>query len=113
MYHITEEQTSNFWNYCCVSYPFELGFFMKITEIFAENYRELYNDKIAIKQAECLAEIINEINPPEDGQYNKAVVIMGMARAYVKFLDYVCKNDRFNNAGSFHLICLRISNKVY
>ena len=113
MYHITPEQASNFWNYCCVPHPLELGFYMRINKYFAGNYRGLYNDKVAIKQAESLAEIINEMNLSEDDQQNKTVVIMSMARAYVNFLNDTCNNDRFLNAGSFSLICLRIAENVY
>lgn len=111
MYRITPEQASNFWNYSITS-PLELDFYMKIIKIFAGNNRELYNDKVAIKHAECLADIINEIKPSEDGPYNKAVVIMTMARAYVNYLNDTCNNDRFLNAGSFSLICLQIAKNV-
>ena len=64
------------------------------------------------RYAEFLGDIINDINPPEDGEYNKAVYIMSLARAYVNYLDDSHHNNRFLNPGSFALICQLIARNV-
>ena len=111
MYNLTAEQAMNFWNYCTVSYPCEMHFYLSMPKIF-EGVTDLYDDNKVKRYAEFLGDIINDINPPEDGQHNKAVYIMSLARAYVKYLDSSHHNNRFLNPGSFALICRLIAKNV-
>ena len=112
MYEITKEQATNFWGYCTLTSPLERNFYLCIPKILDPDLR-LYLDEEAKDAAERLASVINAIQPPEDGEYNKAVCVMSMARAYVNFLNDVHNNNLFLNPGSFFLICTRISKHVY
>lgn len=111
MYEISRIQASNFWCYDTLSSPLELNFYLIITKMMVGAERFCLDEE-AKNAAEYLADVINNINPPEDGQYNKAVCIMTMARAYVKYLNDIHGNDRFLNPGSFFLICTRIAKHV-
>lgn len=111
MYNLTEEQACNFWNYCTFTYPMEMGWYIAMPR-WMENINNLHNDEVVKQVAEFLADVINDMNPPEDGENNKAVCIMCMARAYVKFLNDCRNNGRFMNPGSFALICKRIAKNV-
>lgn len=112
MYQITKEQAGNYWQYSTLSSPMEFEFYRLIIKIMEGGEFYLHVDKEAINAAEYLADPINYINPPEDGENNKAVCIMRMARAYVKYLRDYHDNDRFMNPGSFFLICTRIAKHI-
>ena len=77
-----------------------------------ENVEGLFDDEKAKKNAEILAHIINSNHPSEEGEYNKAIWIMSMARAYAHYLESEHNNDRFLNPGSFFLLCTRIAKGV-
>ncbi len=111
MYNLTADQAINFWNYFTIPYPYEMQFYLSMPKIF-EGVSGLYDDNKAKKCAEFLGEIINDLNPSDDGEFNKAVCIMTMARAYVRFLEDAHNNDRFANPGSFALICQIIAKHV-
>ena len=112
MYEITKIQAANYWQYVTLSTPMEFEFYKSIIKIMEGGEGHLCIDEEAKNAAEYLADIINYINPPDDGADNKAVCIMRMARAYVKYLRDVHGNDRFMNPGSFFLICTRIAKNV-
>lgn len=111
MYTITKEQANNFWCYYILGSPLEMSCYLAMPRIF-ENVEGLYNDEKAKKYAELLAIIINNNHPSEEGEYNKAIWIMSMARAYANYLEAVYNNDRFLNPGSFFLLCTRIAKGV-
>lgn len=111
MYKISQEQARNYWQYSTLSSSLELSFYLAIPRIM-NGEENLFLDENAKKAAESLAQVINNINPPEKGESNKAVCIMTMAKAYVKYLSDVHNNDSFCNPGSFFLICTRIAKHV-
>jgi len=111
MNEITKQQAANFWNYCTLSSPLEMQFYIAIPKLLPDTER-LHLDEVAKDYAEYLADVINAINPPLDGDNNKDVCILNMARAYVKYLRDIHGNDRFMNPGSFFLICTRIAKHV-
>lgn len=111
MYKITKERASNFWNYCTLGSPIEFSCYMALPEIFADS-ENLFNDEEAKEHATILANVINNNHPSENGENNKAVWIMSMARAYANFLSDVHNNDRFLNPGSFWLLCSIIGKGV-
>lgn len=113
---ISREQAANFWNYCTLTSSRELGFFMMMPSFFndtqenIEQHRQIFHDDVIIKRnAELLADIINKLNLSEDGEDNKYVGVMEMARAYVKYMDAQFDNHTYMNPGSFWLICCRIA----
>lgn len=111
MYTITREQTNNFWNYYVLGSPLEFSCYMALPKIF-ENVDNLNDDEKAKKYADSLAIIINNNHPSDEGEYNKAIWIMSMARAYANYLNDCHDNARFLNPGSFYLLCLRIAKGV-
>jgi hypothetical protein len=112
MYYISREQAGNFWQYCKLAGALEMQFYALITKMMVGGDNRLCIDEVAKDTAEYLAEPINYLNPPEDGENCKAACILHMARAYVTYLRDVVGNDRFMNAGSFFLICTRIAKHV-
>lgn len=111
MYTITKEQANNFWCYFTLSSPLEMSCYLAMPKIF-ENVEGLFDDEKAKKNAEILAHVINNNHPSEEGEYNKAIWIMSMARAYANYLEDCHNNDRFLNPGSFFLLCTRIAKGV-
>lgn len=111
MYTITREQAGNFWNYDVLGSPLEMSCYMALPKIF-ENVDNLYDDEKAKKHAASLAIVINNNHPSNDGEYNKAIWIMAMARAYANFLNDCHNNGRFLNPGSFYLLCIIIAKGV-
>lgn len=113
MYEITKQQAANFWQYCTTTSPLEMQFYISIPRILSDlDDEHLFIDENAKNAAECLATPINAINPSKDGEYNKDVCILSMARAYVKYLRDKYDNNRFMNPGSYFLICTRIAKHV-
>ena len=113
---ISREQAANFWNYFTLESGRELGFFMMMPSFFndtqenIEYHRQIFHDDVQIKHnAELLSDIINKLNLPEDGENNKYVGVMEMARAYVNYIDAQFGNHTYMNSGSFWLICCRIA----
>lgn len=113
---ISREQATNFWKYFTLSSNREFRFFIMMPSFFnetkedIENLRPIFHNDVQIKRkAELLANIINRMHLSEDGEDNKHIVVMEMARAYVKFLDAQFGNKTYMNPGSFWLICCRIA----
>jgi len=112
MYFIEKSQAYNFWQYSTLSDSLDFQFYLIIKKIMVGGEEHLFIDEEAKNAAEYLADPINYVNPPEEGENCKAVCIMKMARAYVKYLRDEIGNDRFMNPGSFFLICTRIAKNV-
>lgn len=90
-----------------------MQFYIAIPRILSDlDDEHLFIDENANNVVDRLAAPINAINPPEDGEYNKDVCILSMARAYVKYLQDNYDNNRFMNPGSYFLICTRIAKHV-